>query len=171
MKNSPPLPTGTNAQFHLPTPVFGNDQLIPARHTSEGEGLSPELAWSAPPGTTGSFALVMHDPDAPSGDYTHWLLWDIPATENSLAEGSGNQSAGATGSNSRNDIAYLPPSPPPGDTPHRYVFELYALDVTTLALPRGSGREEFEAALRTRVTAGARLTGRFARPLRPVAAS
>src|SRR4051812_39008598 len=115
---------GTNIAFQLASPSFGNDQPIPVRHTCEGEGSSPELAWSHPPAGTRSYALLMHDPDAPTGDFTHWLLWDIPTDETSLAEGTGNQSAGATGANSRRDIAYLAPSPPPGDPPHRYIFEL-----------------------------------------------
>ena len=158
--------TTTTTGFQLASPAFGNDQLIPARHTCEGDGISPELAWSAPPVAVRSFALLMHDPDAPKGDFTHWLLWDIPATETSLAEGKGSQSSGATGTNSRNDVAYLPPTPPPGDSPHRYIFELYALDVSTLGLRRGSNRKEFEAAIRPHVLAGARLIGRFGRPLR-----
>jgi Raf kinase inhibitor-like YbhB/YbcL family protein len=149
--------------FQLASPSFGDNQPIPARHSCEGEGSSPELAWSEPPKGVKGFALCMHDPDSPKGDFTHWLLWDIPATETSLAEGTGSQSSGASGSNSRGDVAYLPPAPPPGDPPHRYIFELYALDVPSLGLPRGSRREEFEAALRSHVLAGARLTGLFRR--------
>ncbi|HEY8995477.1 MAG TPA: YbhB/YbcL family Raf kinase inhibitor-like protein [Lacunisphaera sp.] len=159
-----------STSFQLASPSFGNDQPIPARHTCEGEGTSPELAWSEPPKGAKGFALSMHDPDAPKGDFTHWLLWDIPVSETSLAEGSGLQSSGATGSNSRGDVAYFPPAPPPGDPPHRYIFELYALDVATLGLPRGSPRDEFEAALASHVLAGARLTGRFGRTSRQSAA-
>jgi Raf kinase inhibitor-like YbhB/YbcL family protein len=155
--------TATTTAFHLASPSFGNDQSIPARHTADGEGISPELAWSRPPSGTRSFALLMHDPDSPKGDFTHWLLWDIPSNETSLAEGTGNQSAGATGANSRGDVAYLPPTPPPGDPPHRYIFELYALDIPTLGLPRGSGRQAFLAAISPHVVVAAQLTGRFGR--------
>lgn len=149
--------------FQLASPSFGNDQPIPTRHTCEGEGSSPELAWSRPPEGGKSFALLMHDPDAPRGNFTHWLLWDIPANETSLAEGTGSQSAGATGANGHGDVAYLPPSPPRGDSPHRYIFEIYALDVPVLDLPRGADRKEFEAAIGPHVLAAARLTGRFGR--------
>jgi Raf kinase inhibitor-like YbhB/YbcL family protein len=153
-----------STSFQLASPSFGDDQPIPARHTCEGEGTSPELAWSRPPDGVKGFALIMHDPDAPKGDFTHWLLWDIPANETSLAEGAGGQSAGATGVNSRGDVAYLPPTPPPGDPPHRYIFELYALDVATPGLSRGSTREQLEAAIGPHTLAAARLTGRFGRP-------
>jgi Raf kinase inhibitor-like YbhB/YbcL family protein len=153
-----------SAAFLLASPSFGDNQPIPSRHTCEGEGISPEMTWSRPPDGVRSFALLMHDPDSPKGDFTHWLLWDIPATETSLAEGTGNQSAGATGANSRGDIGYLPPTPPPGDPPHRYIFELYALDVPTLGLPRGCGREKLEISIRSHVLTAARLTGRFGRP-------
>lgn len=150
--------------FLLASPAFGNHRPIPKRHTCEGEGISPELAWSQPPAGIRSFALCMHDPDAPKGDFTHWLLWDIPATETSLAEGTGGRSTGATGANDRGDVAYLPPTPPRSDPPHRYIFELHALDVPKLSLPRGSSRPAFEAAIRPHLMMTARLTGQFGRP-------
>ena len=148
--------------FVLASPSFAEGEPIPRRHTCDGEDLSPELAWDGAPAGTAGYALVMHDPDAPSGDFTHWLLWDIPPTERSLAEVTGSTSAGATGKNSRGDVSYRGPCPPPGG-PHRYSFELYALDVESLELERGADRTQLETAVKTHVLGGARLMGRYAR--------
>jgi Raf kinase inhibitor-like YbhB/YbcL family protein len=149
--------------FQIASPAFSDGAPIPRKYTADGEQLSPELAWDGAPRETKSYALVMHDPDAPSGDFTHWLLWDIPASDTSLAEGTGSTSAGAKGNNSRGDVGYLGPSPPPGSKPHRYHFELYALDTDRLELDRGADRSQVEAAVKKHVLAGARLTGTYAR--------
>lgn len=149
--------------FVLASPAFAEGDAIPVRHTCDGENISPELAWSgAPPGTR-SFALVMHDPDGTRGDFVHWLLWDIGADESSLAEGVGGMSTGASGENGFRDISYAGPCPPPGSEPHRYFFELYALDVERLGVDRGTKRAEAEMVMRQHQLGQTKLMGRYAR--------
>ncbi len=128
-----------------------------------GTNRSPELHWSgAPPGTR-SFALVMHDPDAPvAGGWYHWLLYDIPASVTRLPEGL-VKPPGRSGRNSWGESAYGGPCPPPGPA-HRYVFTLYALDVERLPFTGSppDGRT-LEAALRGHVLGEARLVGLYRR--------
>jgi Raf kinase inhibitor-like YbhB/YbcL family protein len=151
--------------FVLASPSFVEGGPVPVRHTCDGDDESPELSWDGAPPETQSYALLMHDPDAPSGDFTHWLLWDIPTSERSLAANTGATSAGASGKTSRGDVNYHGPCPPPGPA-HRYYFELYALDVTSLQLERGADRTQFESALESHVLGSARLMGRYARARR-----
>jgi Raf kinase inhibitor-like YbhB/YbcL family protein len=149
--------------FILASPAFSDGGVIPPQYTADGEGISPELAWNLPSPEAKSFALIMHDPDAPKGDVTHWLLWNIPASELSLAEGTGQTSAGALGVNEHQDVAYLPPTPPRGHGPHRYIFELYALAVQKLDLARGADRAAVESAIGPHILDRTQLTGLYAR--------
>jgi Raf kinase inhibitor-like YbhB/YbcL family protein len=96
-------------------------------HDCGGANKTPELHWSGVPNGTASFALVLHDPDAPSGTFYHWILYDIPGTARSLARGA-DPSGAQHGTNSTGSADYYGPCPPPG-SPHHYVITLYALDV------------------------------------------
>lgn len=122
---------------------------IPARFTCNGAGVSPQLAWTAPPVGTASFALIVTDPDAPGGTFTHWVLYDLPAGARALPEGLPNQGQFADGARQgRNDfdnLGYGGPCPP-GHSPHHYVFTLYALNAK-LNLPAGATRAQVETAL------------------------
>jgi Raf kinase inhibitor-like YbhB/YbcL family protein len=144
--------------FTLRSSAFGDGDTIPRQFTCDGKDLAPPLAWSHAPQGTRSFALVMDDPDAPHGTFTHWLLYDIPATTAELREGV----VGKALQNSFGRASYGGPCPPPGHGPHRYVFTLYAVDVPALDL-RGRTREALERSLRTHTLATARLTGRYER--------
>jgi Raf kinase inhibitor-like YbhB/YbcL family protein len=100
----------------------------------------------------------MKDPDAPKGPFTHWLLYDIPATMTELGETRPGKSL-------RNDFGraeYGGPCPPPGHGPHRYVFTLYAVDVPVLDV-HGRTREALERSLHAHTLATARLVGRYER--------
>jgi Raf kinase inhibitor-like YbhB/YbcL family protein len=136
---------------------------IPAKFTCNGAGVSPELAWSAPPAGTASLTLVVTDPDAPGGTFTHWVLYDLPARTRTLPEGVPSQGQMASGARQgRNDfgtIGYGGPCPP-GHSAHRYVFTLYALDIK-LNLPAGATREQVESALRVHTLARGELIGRY----------
>jgi Raf kinase inhibitor-like YbhB/YbcL family protein len=108
-----------------------------------GQNVSPALAWSGAPAGTRSFALILHDPDAPTGvgGFTHWIAYNIPASATGLAKGAGAADgkalpAGAMqATTSFGAAGYGGPCPPAGDKPHRYVFTLYALNTDKVALP------------------------------------
>jgi Raf kinase inhibitor-like YbhB/YbcL family protein len=131
-----------------------------------GDNRSPALSWTGAPAGTQSFALAMHDPDAPTTvGFTHWILFDLDAGLAGLAAGAGTDErkpAGSThGLNDFPATAYCGPAPPPG-SPHHYHFTLYALDVPKL---EGAGSlltyPRFRFMIRGHVLAEATLTGRF----------
>jgi Raf kinase inhibitor-like YbhB/YbcL family protein len=146
-------------EFRLSSPAFADGAAIPVRHTCDGDDLSPRLTWSGTPDGTRSLALIVDDPDAPRGIFTHWVVYDIPAETTELGEGS---TLGTQGRNSFGRSGYGGPCPPSGDNPHRYRFALCALDVPTIALENGT-REELERKIETHVLATARLVGRYQR--------
>jgi Raf kinase inhibitor-like YbhB/YbcL family protein len=149
--------------LQLTSPEFGDGGGIPIAFTCDGNGHSPELSITGQPGPTQSFVLVTHDPDAPKGDFTHWLLWDIPAETRTLTKGVTLHSVGVSGPNSAGQLGYRGPCPPPGTGPHHYHFDLYALDVGSLEMPEGSTLDQIEAAMRGHILGRARLTGIFER--------
>ncbi len=126
-----------------------------------GANISPELHWSGAPKDTRSFALIVHDPDAPAaGGWYHWIVYNVPASTQSFAAGV-QLSNRELGKNSWGDVAYSGPCPPPG-SPHHYNFTLYALDTPALTLDRPTG-PQLEAAIAKHTLAHARLTGLFRR--------
>ena len=147
--------------FTLTAAAFAEGGTIPAKFTCEGADVSPELRWSDAPGGTRSYALIVDDPDAPVGTFTHWVLFDIPADRASLAEGTGV--VGVTGKNDFGRAGYGGPCPPRGHGPHRYFFTLYALDVASLKLKAGADRRQVEAALRGHTLAQAQYLGHYER--------
>jgi len=147
----------------LSSSAFSEGGTIPEEYTCDGNDISPDLTWSGAPDETHSFALIMHDPDAPKGDFTHWLLWDIPGSTTALAKGAGGASAGTDGKNSFGNLGYGGPYPPPGDEPHHYFFDLYALDIESLGLFHNARRADVEAAMQGHIVAQAQLMGRYGR--------
>lgn len=141
--------------------AFADGSMIPSQFTCEGSNVSPELQWDGAPTHTRSYALIMDDPDAPAGTFTHWVLFDIPADRSNLAEGTG--SIGVAGKNDFGRVGYGGPCPPRGHGPHRYIFTLYACDIASLKLKSGAGRREVETALRGHILAQARYVGRYER--------
>lgn len=125
--------------LRLRTGAFRPNGPIPARYTCHGVGTSPALRWSAVPAGTRSLALVVEDPDAPSGIWVHWVIYNIPAHTRSLPSGVPHRprlSDGACqGLNDFGKIGYDGPCPPPGRV-HHYHFRLFALDCK---LPLGPG--------------------------------
>jgi len=106
---------------------------IPSKFTADGINISPQLEWSNPPKSTKSFALTCIDPDAPSGNFVHWIVYDIPASKTEIAQASKPEGAKEL-PNTFGKIGYKGPSPPSGT--HRYVFTLYALNVEHLEANR-----------------------------------
>lgn len=145
----------------LTSKSFTEGERIPAPHSCEGEDRSPALKWSKAPSDTRSFALILDDPDAPGGTFTHWVLFDIPASAQRLEEGQ--KGVGVAGRNDFQHSAYGGPCPPPGHGDHRYFFTLRALDVESLNLSGGASRDEVERAMDGHVLAETRLMGRYSR--------
>jgi Raf kinase inhibitor-like YbhB/YbcL family protein len=143
----------------LTSTAFADGAAIPAKYTGDGANLSPPLAWSFLPEGTRSLALIVHDPDAPSGDFTHWIGWNIDPEPGGLNEGA---TAPAEGANGKGETGYMGPSPHPGHGPHRYFLELNALD-TELDLEPGASREELESAFAGHVLGTAQLVGTYER--------
>lgn|SRR5574340_1403512 len=149
--------------FKLTVSAFPEGGAISELHTCEGANISPSLEWSGEPNQTESFALIVDDPDAPGGAWTHWLLWDIPASVRNLAQGYKPGKVGVSGSNDFGKPGYGGPCPPRGHGPHRYFFKVYALGVPTLGLKPGARRAEVDKALRGRILAETQYMGRFER--------
>jgi hypothetical protein len=143
------------SEFALESDAFENTQAIPSRHNCEGEDVSPPLRWTNVPERTRSLALVVDDPDAPSGVFTHWVAWGLDPAAEGLGEG---ESAPSEGQNDFGTTGYRGPCPPPGHGRHRYVFRLYALDAE-LELPAGVAKAELEQAIEGHVLTTAELVG------------
>jgi Raf kinase inhibitor-like YbhB/YbcL family protein len=146
----------------LTSGAFNHGGSIPKQYSKKDGNASPPLEWHGVPAGTKSLALIVDDPDAPSGNFVHWLLYDIPISLNELAEGvlsSGQLPGGLRqGRNGFGEIGYGGPQPPSGT--HRYFFRLYALD-TELDLPPGTNREELEQAMKAHILEQTELMGRF----------
>jgi Raf kinase inhibitor-like YbhB/YbcL family protein len=151
--------------FQLKTSAFQPEGNIPSRFTCEGQNISPEISWTDAPQGTKSFALVMHDPDAPRrGGYTHWVVFNIPASVKQIPENAPKQAelpaGGIQGKNDDGGAGYTGPCPPSGT--HRYYFRLYALD-KKLDLKDGVTKDELEKALKGHVLGEAEFMGKYKR--------
>jgi hypothetical protein len=151
----------------LTSPAFEEGGWIPRDHTGEGRDLSPPLHWRATPEGTRSLVLILEDPDAPAGLWIHWVLFNLPASPERLAEGidrspelpDGSRHGSCWGVDRFPRLGYHGPLPPPGP-PHRYRFCLSALD-GALDLPAGSSAPEVRAAMKGHVLATTTLTGQY----------
>jgi len=151
--------------LQLTSTAFSPNETIPKKFTCDGPDTSPQLAWSAPPAGTQSFALIADDPDAPVGTWVHWVLYDLPGSARELTEGVAKQeelsAGGRQGKNDFAKISYGGPCPPPGK-PHRYFFKLYALD-TKLNLNASATKADVERAIKGHILAQGELIGRYGR--------
>lgn len=127
--------------MHLSSPAFSANSPIPARYTCDGENRSPPLTVSEIPSGTKSLALVVTDPDAPAGTWTHWILLNLPPETTHLPENV--QDLGVSATNSFGTQGYGGPCPPSGT--HRYVFTLYALDTELLIDPKMTAQDTLPA--------------------------
>jgi Raf kinase inhibitor-like YbhB/YbcL family protein len=143
--------------FQLSSPAFDSGERIPVRYTCQGENVSPPLDLSGIPANAQSLAIILHDPDAPHGDYLHWAMWDIHPNITNIPEDAVPIGA-VTGTNDFGDEGYGGPCPPSGT--HRYEFDLYALD-TPLGLAAGSDRAKVMKAIDSHTLAQTQLVGSF----------
>jgi len=149
--------------FRLNISAWADGGEIPKLHTCDGADLSPALEWAGEPGGTESFALIMDDPDAPSGTWNHWLLYDLARSIRVLAQGYRPGTLGVDGINDFGKPGYGGPCPPRGHGPHRYFIKLYAVDVASLGLKPGAKRADLDRALKGHILAEARYMGRYER--------
>ena len=147
------------------SPAFQEGSKIPAGYTCDGQDVSPALTWSEPPAETQAFALIVDDPDAPSGAFTHWLIFNIPPESRQLAEATPAQAqlpnGALQGKSDFGNIGYGGPCPPAGK-PHHYQFTLYALD-QALGLKAGATKKQLLSAMEGHILAEGRLTGIYQR--------
>lgn len=140
---------------------FPENAAIPPKYTCDGQNVSPAVEWSGAPPQTKSFALILDDPDAPVGLFTHWLLWNIPASDHSLGEHYHPSGAVTTGTNDFGNRGYGGPCPPRGT--HRYYFKLYALDVPALEIHGNAKRADVDRALHGHVIEQSEYLGKYER--------
>ena len=142
------------------SPEFENNQKIPARYTCDGENFNPPLGIEDIPESAKSLALIMHDPDASAGDWTHWMIWNIDPKFQDIDENSVPPGAVA-GMNESGSMGYEGPCPPSGM--HRYTFTLYALDQQLDLDPNLVDRDDLEEAMQGRILDKAVLVGMYGR--------
>lgn len=146
--------------FMLQSPAFSGSGPIPKRYAQEGQNLSPALQWSDAPAQTRSFALMVEDPDAPSGTFRHWGVYDIDGSMDGLPEGV---SAGdfPQALNDAGRARYDGPKPPRGSGIHHYHFRLAALDVANLDIGGRASVADVWKAAEPHVLAEAELIGTY----------
>jgi hypothetical protein len=150
--------------FKIYSPAFKDGEFIPAKYTCDGANISPPLVWTNPPENTKSFALICNDPDAPIGDWVHWILINIPPDARELKEESSSKHSlpkfTVEGFNDFRKNNYGGPCPPSGT--HRYFFKLYALD-TLLQLKGSTTKKQLLDAMKEDILAEATLMGKYKR--------
>jgi Raf kinase inhibitor-like YbhB/YbcL family protein len=149
------------AKMKITSSAFQEGGNIPSKFTCDGGDSSPPLQISEIPSSAKSLALVVDDPDAPSGLFTHWIVWNISPQTNGIAEGSTPN--GVQGTNDFGKAGYGGPCPPSGT--HRYYVKIFALD-RELDLPRSTKRNQLDAAMKGHVVAQGELMGRYAKQKR-----
>jgi len=156
--------SGRTLGLDLRSPEFSDGFPIPVDFTADGRNDSPPLRWADPPPGTKSFALIVDDPDAPRGTFTHWVLFNLPPETRELREGASRSALPAGALEGTNDFGkpgYGGPAPPPG-APHRYYFKLSALSVE-LKLPAGAKRQDVLKAMDGHVLGEGWLMGTYGR--------
>ncbi|WP_223922117.1 YbhB/YbcL family Raf kinase inhibitor-like protein [Geobacter sp. AOG2] len=143
----------------ITSPGFSQGGAIPARHTCDGNDTSPSLIIAKVPSTAQSLALIMDDPDAPMGDWVHWVVWNIPPRTWEIPENSLPPQA-VQGKNDWHRTGYGGPCPPSGT--HRYFFRVYALDIT-LHLGNSTTKGDLERAMQGHILGKGELMGTYKR--------
>ena len=154
------MKNATLPKLALTSEVFQEGQPIPTEFSCDGANKSPPLSWGDPPLGTKSFALVIDDPDAPSGMFRHWGAYDIPGSVRSIATG---QHTGTEVNNDGGKPGYTGPCPPTGNGVHHYHFKLFALDTDKLGLPPNAKVADVEGAASKHALAQGELIGTYER--------
>jgi Raf kinase inhibitor-like YbhB/YbcL family protein len=146
------------AKMSIASPAFQEGANIPSRFACDGNNVNPALKISDVPAEAKSLVLIMDDPDAPAGLFTHWLVWNLSPQTNVLGEAV--KPLGKIGTNDFGQTRYNGPCPPAGT--HRYVFKIFALD-RELDLSPGAKRVQLDAQMRGHILAQGELMARYAR--------
>jgi hypothetical protein len=148
--------------LHVTSSAFGANQEIPPKYTCDGTQTTPPLAWSRVPAGAQSVAILVEDPDAPGGMFTHWLVTGIAPTTTALAAGAALPQGATAARNGKGRMGYDGPCPPHGR--HRYAFRVFALDT---AIPPPKDRDALLSAIQGHVLAEGRLVGTYERTTPP----
>jgi Raf kinase inhibitor-like YbhB/YbcL family protein len=150
------------AVFSLKSPAFNNNKALPPRFACGSEGISPPLTLANLPQKTKTVTIILEDPDAPKGTFTHWIMWNWPASKTEIPAALPTQakleSGAIQGTGSNGKVGYNPPCPPSGT--HRYYLKAYALD-STLKLPSTSDKQALLAAMQGHVIGQGMLMGTY----------
>jgi hypothetical protein len=147
-----------DVSMKLSSVAFENNSMIPSEYTCDGQDISPPFTISGVPSKAKSLALVMDDPDAPGGTFTHWIVWNIPTDKTEFAKGE--EMSFPQGKTSFGDVGYGGPCPPSGV--HRYFFKLYALN-SMLDLEEGATKKDLESAMAGNTIEQTTLIGKYSR--------
>lgn len=157
--------TGVPMTLTIESSSFRQGDEIPRQFTCSGANISPAISWGAAPPATKSLILLVTDLDSRFHPYVHWILYNLPPEPNGILEGlprtESLPNGAKQGTNSDPRIGYAGPCPP-GTSPHRYVFTLYAMD-TVLNPPTAPDKEQLTNAMRGHILAAGQLTGHFHR--------
>jgi len=152
------------SELKLTSTAFKENEAIPRGYTCDGANVSPPLEWSGVPKSAKTIAIIAEDPDAPSGTWVHWVLYNLSADGLGLIENTPQtetlQGSGVQGKNDFDKIGYGGPCPPSGT--HRYFFKFYALD-SELPLKPGATKAEVEKAMEGHIVGQAQLMGTYRR--------
>jgi hypothetical protein len=152
---------GWTAYLTLTSRAFADGDTVPPKFTCDGDNVPPPLDWTGVPAGTAELVLLVEDPDAARGTFTHWIVYRLPPADGHLEAGSLSVQA-VEGEHDGSRVGYLGPCPPRGDPPHRYVFTLSAVDAH-LDLPGGASADDVHDALDGHVVARGILTGTYER--------
>lgn len=147
--------------FRIISDSYRESQPIPTRHTCDDVDLSPAVRWEEVPEQAKSLVLILEDPDAPQGTFTHWVLFDIPANVKGLREGE--DGVGKSALNDFRVTGYRGPCPPAEHDAHRYFLRLYALDVEMLGPKEGAPPDVVRDAMANHILAEAQTMGTYKR--------
>lgn len=146
--------------------AFRDGSEIPVQHTCDGANISPPLSWTGVPPEAKSLILTVKDPDAPSGVFIHWVLYNLPPDLGGLSDDTPADAELDNGAlqctNGFGNIGYGGPCPPPGDKPHRYLFDVYALDIE-LVLPKEPSEADINREIKDHILAEGHLLGKYQR--------
>ncbi|MFJ5302375.1 YbhB/YbcL family Raf kinase inhibitor-like protein [Streptomyces sp. NPDC088350] len=156
------VPTPSASQrITVTSTAFTENGTVPRRYTCDGEDVSPPLTFAGVPANAGDLVVLLDDPDAPHGTFTHWLMWGVPPQDTRLKAGESPRGA-IQGRNGFKKAGYGGPCPPKGAAPHRYVLSVYATD-RRLTLAGDASPDDVRRALTGHTLASGTLTGRYGR--------